>query len=85
MHVPVATGGGIDCARVVRGLPMTTTTSTVEATAYRCGRYSLEPGERRRLCDGKPLALGARGFDLLVALVARAGRLVTKNGLLELV
>jgi predicted ATPase/DNA-binding winged helix-turn-helix (wHTH) protein len=64
---------------------MTTATSTVEATAYRFGRYSLEPGEHRLLCDGKPLALGARGFDLLVALVARAGRLVTKNELLELV
>ncbi len=37
------------------------------------------------MSDGKPVALGARGFDLLLALVARAGRLVTKNELLTLV
>ena len=57
----------------------------LEASAYRFGRFSLEPVEHRLLAEGKPVPLGARGFDLLVALVARAGRLVTKNELLALV
>ncbi len=64
---------------------MTSATSFVQAPACRFGRFLLEPGEHRLLCDGKPVALGGRGFDLLVALVARAGRLVTKNELLTLV
>ena len=57
----------------------------LEASAYNFGRFSLEPREHRLLAEGKPIPLGARGFDLLVALVARAGRLVTKNELLTLV
>jgi predicted ATPase/DNA-binding winged helix-turn-helix (wHTH) protein len=51
----------------------------------RFGRFELRPGERRLLADGHPVALGARAFDLLVALVARAGQLVSKNELLTLV
>jgi DNA-binding winged helix-turn-helix (wHTH) protein len=51
----------------------------------RFGRFELQPGERRLLADGRPVALGARAFDLLVALVARAGQLVSKNELLTLV
>lgn len=51
----------------------------------RFGRFELQPGERRLLADGHPVALGARAFDLLVALVARAGQLVSKNELLTLV
>jgi predicted ATPase/DNA-binding winged helix-turn-helix (wHTH) protein len=64
---------------------MPSAASALEASAYRFGHFSLEPGEHRLLSDGKPVPLGARGFDLLVALVARAGRLVTKNELLTLV
>ena len=64
---------------------MPSAASALEASAYRFGHFSLEPGEHRLLSDGKPVPLGARGFDLLVALVARAGRLVTKNELLSLV
>ena len=49
------------------------------------GRFELHPHERRLLVDGKPAALGARAFDLLLALVQRCGKLVTKNELLDLV
>ena len=35
--------------------------------------------------DGEPAVLGARAFDVLLALVGRAGELVTKERLLELV
>jgi predicted ATPase/DNA-binding winged helix-turn-helix (wHTH) protein len=51
----------------------------------RFGRFALEPAQRRLLADGKPVPLGARAFDLLVVLVARAGQLVSKNELLTLV
>lgn len=40
--------------------------------ACRFGRFALEPAERLLLADGQPVALGARAFDLLVALVGRA-------------
>ena len=36
------------------------------------------------LADGQPVALGARAFDLLVALMERRDRVVTKNELLDL-
>ena len=41
----------------------------------RFGSFELLPDERRLLADGEPVTLGARAFDLLVALVARAGQL----------
>ncbi len=53
--------------------------------ACRFGRFALDPAQRRLLADGQPVALGARAFDLLVALVARAGQLVSKHELLEVV
>jgi predicted ATPase/DNA-binding winged helix-turn-helix (wHTH) protein len=46
-------------------------------------RYELQPRERRLLVDGTPTVLGARAFDVLLALVERAGELVSKNDLLE--
>ena len=57
----------------------------VSCPNYRFGRFELQPEDRRLLADGAPVALGARAFDLLVALVARAGQLVSKNDLLTLV
>ena len=52
--------------------------------AYRFGRFELNPATRELLVDGQPLALGARAFDLLLALIERRERLVTKDELLEL-
>ena len=52
---------------------------------YRFGRFELQPAEQRLLVDGKVATLGPRAFDLLVALVERAGQLVSKSELLELV
>jgi predicted ATPase/DNA-binding winged helix-turn-helix (wHTH) protein len=49
------------------------------------GRFELRPAERRLLVDGRPAALGARAFDLLIALVERRDRVVTKNELLDCV
>ena len=51
---------------------------------YRFGRFELDPGRRQLLLGGKPVALGARAFDVLVALVERSDRMVTKDELLQL-
>ena len=53
--------------------------------AYRFGLFELQPDQRRLLIDGDPVALGSRAFDVLLALAERAGQLVTKIELLELV
>ena len=50
---------------------------------FRFASFELQPDERRLLDAGVPVALGPRAFDLLVALVERAGHLVTKDELLE--
>ncbi len=52
---------------------------------YRFGRFELRPATRQLLVDEQPAALGARAFDLLLALIERRDRLVTKDELLELV
>ena len=49
---------------------------------YRFGRFELQPGERRLLADGVLTPVTPRAFDLLVALVERAGLLVGKDELL---
>src|SRR5882672_7793134 len=50
---------------------------------YRFGPFELQPDKRRLLKDGETIALRPRAFDLLVALVDRAGHLVTKDELLD--
>jgi DNA-binding winged helix-turn-helix (wHTH) protein/TolB-like protein len=53
--------------------------------SYRFGRFELQPGERRLLVAGEPAVVEPRAFDVLVALVERAGHLVTKEELFSLV
>src|SRR5258706_6331728 len=53
--------------------------------AYRFGSLELQPDQRRLLVNGRSVALGPRAFDVLMALAERAGQLVTKNELLDLV
>src|SRR5271170_6610747 len=50
---------------------------------YCFGPFELQPGKRRLLKDGATISLRPRAFDLLVALVDRAGHLVTKDELLD--
>lgn len=52
---------------------------------YRFGRFELRPAERELRVDDRPVALGARAFDLLRVLVERHDRLVGKAELLDLV
>lgn len=49
------------------------------------GRLEIHPTERTVTLDGAPATLGARAFDLLLALVARRERTVGKNELLDAV
>ena len=47
--------------------------------------FVLRTHERQLLSGGNPVALGARAFDVLCALVERAGALVSKAQLFDLV
>jgi DNA-binding winged helix-turn-helix (wHTH) protein/pimeloyl-ACP methyl ester carboxylesterase len=50
---------------------------------YEFGAFRLEVGERRLLCDGRPVPLTAKVFDTLRVLVEHAGRLLTKDELMQ--
>src|SRR5258705_1016055 len=50
---------------------------------YRFGPFELQPDQRRLQKGGVTISLRPRAFDLLVALVDRAGHLVTKDELLD--
>ncbi len=51
----------------------------------RFGNVEVRPSARELLLDGAPVKLGARAFDVLLALVERRDCVVGKNELLELV
>ena len=55
------------------------------AHRHRFGRFELLPVQRQLLDSGRPVALGARAFDVLLALIERRERLVTKAELLDVV
>lgn len=48
----------------------------------RFGAFALLPRQRELLFDGAPVALGARAFDLLLALVSRRGAVASKDALI---
>ena len=50
---------------------------------YRFGEFTLDVTERRLLRSSTPMNVGPKTYDVLVALVRQAGRLVTKRELLE--
>ncbi len=52
-------------------------------TAIRFAQFELRPQQRQLLANGRPLALGARAFDVLLALIETPGQLVHKHELLE--
>ena len=54
-------------------------------TNYRFGKVEVRPAERQLLVEGRPTAVGARAFDVLLALIERRDRVVTKDELFELV
>ncbi|HEU4390241.1 MAG TPA: winged helix-turn-helix domain-containing protein, partial [Blastocatellia bacterium] len=54
-----------------------------QAWQYDFGRFRLDVGERRLLCDGRPLNLAPKVFDTLVILVENSPRLVTKDEMMS--
>jgi DNA-binding winged helix-turn-helix (wHTH) protein len=52
---------------------------------YEFGGFILDVSERRLSNGNVNVPLAPKAFDLLVALVRRAGHLVTKRDLLELI
>ncbi len=56
--------------------------SDTRATRLACGHVELEPRRRQLVVDGRPVALGGRAFDILLALVGAQGAVVGKEELL---
>lgn len=52
---------------------------------YVFDRFEADPGKRTLLADGQPQPIGARAFDLLLALIQRSDRTVGSNELFDLV
>lgn len=52
-------------------------------TRHRFGRFEVLPTERLLRVDGRPAALGARAFDVLLVLIEHRDRVVTKDELLD--
>src|ERR1700757_2394763 len=46
------------------------------------GRFLLFPHRRELLAEGRPVKLGGRAFDVLLALIAARGAVVSKNALM---
>lgn len=60
----------------------------VEASAHApisFGSFRLDRAQRLLLQDGEPVRIGSRALDLLIALIDRAGEIVSRHELLELV
>src|SRR5258708_27787584 len=51
--------------------------------AIEFGRFRVSPYSREVLADGRPLELGGRAFDLLMALIEASGAIVSKAALME--
>jgi predicted ATPase/DNA-binding winged helix-turn-helix (wHTH) protein len=53
--------------------------------SHRFDRFELSPAERQLRADGQSVPLGARAFDVLLALVEHRDRVLTKDDLLSMV
>src|SRR3984893_10433298 len=47
------------------------------------GRFRVLPHRREMTADGKPIKLGGRAFDILMALIEARGAVVTKDALMK--
>ena len=47
------------------------------------GRFRVVPHRRELLADGRPIKLGGRDFDVLVALIEASGTVVSKDELMS--
>jgi non-specific serine/threonine protein kinase len=58
---------------------------TATVRSYRFGHFDLRPALRQLLLDGEPTPVGARAFDMLLALIERRDRVVGRDELFDLV
>ncbi len=54
-----------------------------EAGLYEFGPFRVDASERQLSCDGEPIALTDKVFELLLALLRQRGRIASKSELLE--
>jgi DNA-binding winged helix-turn-helix (wHTH) protein/tetratricopeptide (TPR) repeat protein len=52
-------------------------------TLYEFGKFRCDPREHLLLCEGKPVPLSPKSFEILVALIQSNGRLLTKDELMK--
>jgi len=52
-------------------------------TFYEFGKFRCDPGEHLLLCEGKPVSLSPKSFDILIVLLRSNGRLLTKDELMQ--
>jgi len=50
---------------------------------YEFGKFRCDPREHLLLCEGKPVSLSPKSFEILVALIQSNGRLLTKDELMQ--
>jgi predicted ATPase/DNA-binding winged helix-turn-helix (wHTH) protein len=55
----------------------------IHAVRFAFGAFCVVPGKRLLLRDGVPVEIGGRALDLLIALVERPGRVLSKRELLK--
>src|ERR1700730_12563379 len=51
--------------------------------AIEFGRFSVLPNRRELLAEGRPLELGGRAFDVLMALLEASGAVLSKDALMN--
>ncbi len=66
-------------------LPTGVSTSRIANKELNFDRFVIQSTARKVLVDGQPARLGARAFDVLMALVERRDTVVSKNELLDVV
>ncbi|HMJ22964.1 MAG TPA: transcriptional regulator, partial [Terriglobales bacterium] len=50
---------------------------------YEFGRFRCDPAEHLLFCDGKPVSLAPKAFEILIILIRSNGRLLTKDELMQ--
>src|SRR5215470_11779510 len=66
-------------------LVSSTTVALAMPQHHRFGNSEVRGDERQLLVDGSPAAIGARAYDLLLALIERRDRIVEKDELFDVV
>ena len=75
----------VNCFRIVSELFPNAVMSNGANHFYAFGPFRIDPAERVLLCDGHPLTLSPKAFDLLLALVERSGHILKKEELMKAV